>query len=286
MTTTISPYRYVASEIGQPFEIQSVPPSSVALDTYLYKFSEIYSVTLDAAILPQLLMPTITFERINNTALVTIACDSEFDQIIYGINGSPVDLLYTAPFEISVTSTITAIAKKGGAQDSAPATEAYEFILPLPQISPLGSTIFNNTPVELSSTVENVEIFYTLDGSMPSNVESTTNFKFVDALFLVPTSTITINARAYRVGWTTPVAILTKTYTVLAIDALFPYRYVASAISAVNLLSVLPNTQAPVFQPGGATFIGSVLVTITAEPGALIYWTDDDSEILSADSRQ
>ncbi len=119
--------------------------------------------------------------------------------------------------------------------------------IPAPEISPAGGTYADPVSVTLSGAPE---IYYTLDGSLPT-VDST--------LFTTPFDVAT-SAMVRAVAWDADAAI---------------YSPVASAYYTIE--SAPDAVAAPSISPVGGTYVGSVVVTLSADPGVSIYYTTNGS---------
>ena len=101
---------------------------------------------------------------------------------------------YTGPITISATTTFKAVAFVGNLY-SAIVEKTFTKTPKTPVITPNGGTITEATPVEITCETEGASIYYTLDGSTPTNVVSETNFLYSGAFTI--SETTTVKARAY-----------------------------------------------------------------------------------------
>jgi uncharacterized membrane protein len=149
-----------------------------------------------------------------------------------------------------------AIAVKAGSTSSS-AAEANFIVIPsstqppaAPVIFPNGGTFTTCPAVTLTTPTAGASIFYTLDGSAP-----------------------TMNSAAYSA------AIQLTTSAVVRAAAFLS----ATSASSISQASFTVNCQpaplpAPVtISPGGGVFTGSVDITLSSTPGAVIYYTLDGS---------
>jgi hypothetical protein len=123
-------------------------------------------------------------------------------------------VLYTQPIVINVASTtIKAIAIEDGMTDSLVVSNTYTVeSVQTPFFTPASGTISAGTPItlKLAGTGHPGSIYYTIDGSTPSN-QST----LYSAPFYLPAGTITVNAiGAYASGIFLSSPVVTATYTV------------------------------------------------------------------------
>jgi Legume lectin domain/Chitobiase/beta-hexosaminidase C-terminal domain len=174
--------------------------------------------------------------------------------------GSGTTKLYTAPFTVSTTTTVNAIATLSGS-NSLVATATYTLQpVTMPTISPASQTFCTAAgcsgpvSVSISDTTNGAAIYYTTDGSTPNpnNVAPGTPTQQYTAPFTVST-TSTVNAIATLSGYANS-AMASATYT-------------------------LQPVTTPTITPGSESFSGSVNVSITdtPAPSAAIYYTTDGS---------
>lgn len=117
--------------------------------------------------------------RFDSSILVSITTQTEAD-IYYSINGTIPDsnsIKYAEPFPVGLDGknvTVKAIAYAEGLNPSAISSNTYTFVYQnafSPRYSILAGTYNNDLSLELFSGTNDVEIFYTTDGSTP-NVNS------------------------------------------------------------------------------------------------------------------
>lgn len=156
----------------------------------------------------------------NSTVTMTAA---EGASIYYTTDGStPTDssTLYTAPFQITETSTIKAIATMSNYQNSGVATLDVTITAPTvatPVFTPVAGTYADSVSVSLACTTDGAEIRYTTDGTEPTEAST---------LYTAPillTATTTVKAKAFKTAWfasETAMAAYTVVFEpVLAVDA-------------------------------------------------------------------
>jgi hypothetical protein len=179
--------------------------------------------------------------------------------IYYTLDGSTPGVTtaqYTAPILLTQSGWVRAIAVKAGSVSSSTA-EASFTVIPsstqppaAPVIFPNGGTFTTCPAVTLSTTTVGASIFYTLDGSTP-----------------------TMNSAAYSA------AIQLTTSAVVRAAAFLS----ATSESTISQASFTVNCQPSplpaqvVIAPGGGVFTGSVDITLSSTPGAVIYYTLDGS---------
>jgi hypothetical protein len=119
-----------------------------------------------------------------------------------------------------------------------------------PDFSITGGTY--NAPVQVSITCSTTdsEIFYTTDGTVPSNSSN----PYTNPLTI--STTTTLKARAFKEGMN-PSSTMADTYTI----------------------TILPLVETPTFSPGGGVYVNHQTVTISCSTeGAHIYYTSNGSE--------
>jgi formylglycine-generating enzyme required for sulfatase activity/C1A family cysteine protease len=145
---------------------------------------------------------------------ITISCSTSGATIKYTIDGSTpsatVGTTYSAPFTLSATATVKAIATKNGMTDSAIASAAYTKMAQAatPTFNPVGNTSFaTSQQITISCATSGATIKYTTDGSTPSTTVGTP----YTAPFTL-SATTTIKAIAFNTGMTDSV-VASATYT-------------------------------------------------------------------------
>lgn len=134
----------------------------------------------------------------NSTVTMTAA---EGASIYYTTDGTtPTDssTLYTAPFQITETSTIKAIATMSNYQNSSVATLDVTITAPTvetPVFAPVAGTYADSVNFTLSCATSDAEIRYTTDGTEPTETST---------LYTAPillTATTTVKAKAFKTAW-------------------------------------------------------------------------------------
>jgi LruC domain-containing protein len=192
--------------------------------------------------------------------LVTIVCSTSGATIYYTTDGSTPttsSTKYTVPFTVTVTTTVKAKAFKDGCwKASGVAAAKFEKMkkVATPTISPNGGKFESSVVVTLADTCKDATIYYTTDGSDPT--ESSTKYT---APFTLTKSAV-VKARAYNEGCWEPSDIAQARFEI----------YVAT----------------PTISPNGGTFEGSQMVTLSCStPTATIYYTTDDSTPTQASTK-
>ena len=145
---------------------------------------------------------------------VTLSSTTESASIYYTIDGSTPTTsshLYSVPLLIIEDLTLKAIAVKDEMADSEVMSEVYTFThseqVATPVASPDGGTYDSAQFVDLSTTTDGADIYYTADGSTP-----TTSSNLYTASILV-LENITIKAIAVKEGMTDS-EVMSETYTI------------------------------------------------------------------------
>ena len=192
-----------------------------------------------------------------NTVQTVIISDATNGGAIYyttdGSTPTASSTLYTAPFAVATSETVTAIAYETGDLPSGIATAAYTLQVATPNILP-ASGIFNSAQlVTITDTTPGATIYYTTDGSTPNSNSARYNAPFAVA------ASETVSAIAYVSGFL-PSNVATVAYTLPAAT--------------------------PVFTPAGGNFNSVQTVTISdATSGATIYYTTNGSTPTAASAR-
>jgi hypothetical protein len=112
-----------------------------------------------------------------NSVTVSMSCATNGAAIYYTTNGSAPSTnstLYTAPFDLTNTSTVKAVGVLSGYSNSAVATATFTAVSPelptvgTPVITPPGTSFLNETNFILSCSTNGATILYSVDGSTPS----------------------------------------------------------------------------------------------------------------------
>jgi len=130
-------------------------------------------------------------------------------------------------------------------------------VLSAPVISPESGTYESGTEVTITSTDEDVKIYYTINGSDPTNTSSLYSIPlYIPTIFAIGANTGVVKARAYKDG------------------------YEPSPITEVNYATNYAEQVAtPVITPAADSLVIGNTVTITCgTPGSQIRYTLDGSE--------
>lgn len=200
----------------------------------------------------------------SSTQSVTLASDTTATKIVYTTNGSmpTVDgagnitngTEYTGAISVSAAITVQAITWKSGLATSVVTSGAYTFTdvstTPIPDLIfyPPGGTYTGAQSVAIVCRTPGAFVRYTLDGSTPTSTTGT----LAPADNIAITTNRTLKAIAYLPGRANS-AVKSASYTVIQ-----PYA-------------------APTFSPPAGTYYAAQTVSITAEAGASIRYTVDDT---------
>lgn len=184
--------------------------------------------------------------------LVTISDTTPGSAIYYTTDGSTPtsgSAVYTGPITVSTTSTIKAIATASGYSASAVASASF-VIMPTtvaPAFSPDTGTYAGPQTVSLTDSTPNAAIYYTTDGTTPTTGST---------------------------PYSGPISVASS-QTVKAI-AIAPGHSSSTVSSATYTIQT--STAAPVFNPPGGSYTGSVSIVLSdTTAGATIYYTTDGS---------
>jgi hypothetical protein len=151
----------------------------------------------------------------NEAQTVTLSCTTDGATIYYTIDGSNPTItstLYSSAISIEVTTTVKAIAFKENMNDSGILTAVYALRPVTPTATPIAGTFKEAQSVTLSCTTENTTIYYTTDGSTPSN--SSTEYTAPITIGL----TSTLKAVAVKEGWSNSEMLIAE-YTINILSA-------------------------------------------------------------------
>jgi hypothetical protein len=191
---------------------------------------------------------------------VSISCSTAGALIYYTQDGSQPTVnsnQYSGSFIVERTLTIKAIALKAGLDPSETATAIFTIKCAAPVFEPAGGAYDTARQVIISCATPGVRIYYTENGSQPSETSGT--------LYSTPVSVAssrTIKAVAVKNG-------------ALSSDT----------ASATYNITPASKTAQPVFYPAPGSYSAAQSVTITcATPAAVIRYTTDGSDPLTSSS--
>jgi hypothetical protein len=208
--------------------------------------SDTTTITRQVLSPPVILPPGGTF---TNSVTVTLAAFTAGISLRYTVTGADPDgssPLYSAPFLLTNSATLKALALQPGVSTSAVVQASFTIQVDRPMITPPGGSFTDPVTVTLTCATPAAQIRYTLDGSTP-----TAGSSLYTAPFLLDYST-TVNAKAIRSG------------------------ALSSAVATATFLGALPETATPVITPAGGVFSNTVTVTMTCtDASAEIRYTTD-----------
>ncbi|WP_438495676.1 chitobiase/beta-hexosaminidase C-terminal domain-containing protein [Paenibacillus sp. IHBB 3054] len=183
----------------------------------------------------------VTLSSVTSGALIYFTTD--------GTTPTNSSTLYSGAITLTGATTIKAIAAKPGMTDSTVLSESYTITaqqVAAPTANPAGGEVASGTEVTLSSATSGALIYYTTDGTTPTNSSTLYN----GAITL--TSAKTIKAIAVKPGMTDS-SVLSESYTITA-----------------------QQVAAPTANPAGGEVASGTEVTLSsATSGAVIYYTTD-----------
>ena len=169
--------------------------------------SATYTITLPPVATPTFSPAAGTYDVAQN---VTIDCSTVGATIHYTTDGSTPtgsSATYSSAIPVSVNTTIKAIAVKAGMSDSEVATAAYAIKVATPTFSVAAGAYNSAQSVELACTTDGATIYYTTDGTTPTNTSS------VYSSAIAVGSTMTIKAIAMKNDMTSS-NVATASYTI------------------------------------------------------------------------
>jgi alpha-tubulin suppressor-like RCC1 family protein len=190
-----------------------------------------------------------------STQSVSIATTTSGATIRYTTDGTeptPSSSVYSSALSVSMTQTVKARAHKTGWTSSESGYASYwlsEGTVATPVITPIGGTQTAPPLVAITTSTSGATIRYTLDGSTPSGSSPVFVYPFLI------TATTTINAKAFKAGYTAS-GVASTTYDVDAAGA----------------------TATPLIVPTGGMYATRQTVTITGPAGATLRYTTDGSD--------
>ena len=167
--------------------------------------------------------------------------------------GSTNGTLYTAPFSITATETVKAIAGGSGFTSSSVAQVGFTLAAAAaaPVLSPSSGAVGSDQAVSITESSSGASVYYTTDGSTPVATPGSTHGTLYSAPFSI-TATETVKAIAGGTGF-------------------------SPSTTTVASFSVAAAASTPQFSPNGGEISSGEDVTITSSTGASIYYTTDGS---------
>ena len=211
-------------------------------------FSFSVSVLINRTFAPRAMAPSFappagTYLGSVTVALSTATVGATIRYTTDGSAPSASSTIYTAPFLVTRTTTVRAMASAGGMTDSEVASATYAIQAAAPTFNPPSGTYVGSVTVALASSTSGATIRYTTDGSTPTAASPV----YANPILLLRTTTI----RAIATG----------------------SGLVDSAVSqAVYTVTAVP----PSFSVAGGTYNQPQSVALsTPTSGAAIYYTTD-----------
>jgi subtilase family serine protease len=201
---------------------------------------------------PAVPAPTITPDggAFSTAQSVTLSDSSTGATIYYTADGTAPttsSMHYTAPFTVSTTETITAFAIESNDTNSSVTSASFTIghSVPAPTITPDGGGFGNAQSVTITDSLSGASIYYTTDGSTPTN-----------------SSTL----------YTGPITVSTSE-TITAIAAGSGYSNSSPVVASFTISTTVP---APTITPDGGSYQNAQSVTLSDSlAGASIYYTTD-----------
>ncbi|HPS38341.1 MAG TPA: chitobiase/beta-hexosaminidase C-terminal domain-containing protein, partial [Candidatus Cloacimonadota bacterium] len=224
-------------------------PSTIGISDY------VINIPVPVVAVPVFSIPAGVY---NAPQVVGISVATPGATIRYTTDGTDPSLVngqdYSGPINVNVTTQIRAYAYLAGHADSPIVMSNYIIILPVqtvatPTFAPPGGVYNNSVDVTISTVTPGSDIYYTTDGSEPSDVNG-----FLYSAPITITSTTTIKAVAYKSGWD------------------------HSLISNAGYVIFIPvqTVDTPILLPAPGTYAFAQSVTIaTTTPGSIIMYTTD-----------
>ena len=213
-------------------------------------FSSSVSVLINRTFAPRAIAPAFapaagTYPGSVTVALTTATTGATIRYTTDGSAPNASSTVYTAPFLVTRTTTVRAMASASGMTDSEIASATYTIQAIAPSFSVAPGTYNQPQSVALSTPTSGAAIYYTTDGGTPSTA-----------------STL----------YTGPIAV-TRSMTIRAIAVAG-----GMADSAVASATYTLQAATPTFNPPGGTYLLPQFVSISsASPGVTIYYTTDGS---------
>ncbi|MDF2605894.1 MAG: hypothetical protein K0S34_84 [Bacillales bacterium] len=246
------PYSYVVSSSGLTGDAITgdIHFSAESQRTFGQRYYDGYVTSLTRV--PDTTAPTLTITPSNtftSTQNVTMSTN-ETATIYYTLDGTTPttsSTVYSSAITLSATTTLKAFARDTAGNSSAVQTITYTKVVTdttAPTLTITPATTFSTSQSVTMSTNETATVYYTLDGSTPTNGS------------LVYSSTLTLNA--------------TTTLKAFAVDSVGNASTVQTVIYTKD--SIAPTITA---SPNGGTFTSTQNVTLTSDETATIYYTVD-----------
>jgi DNA-binding beta-propeller fold protein YncE len=215
-------------------------------------FGQEISITQAAADVAPLVFLPPSGTGLTNGSLISISCATPGAVIYFATNGSPASTnsaVYSTPFIFNDPGpfTINALAIADQYTGSSSATATYSFPqVAAPALSPPFGPITNGTAISMSCATPGAQIYYTLDGSIPST-----------------------NSTPYAVPPVIGGGVTVSAYAVATAHIGSPVTSVTYNQAQIGMPQFTPS-QGPVTN-------GTLISTTSTNPSAIIYYTVDGS---------
>lgn len=192
-----------------------------------------------------------------DVSLSTITSGATIHYTTDGTTPTTASPVFTAPFTLTESATVKAIAVRADYVDSSIAMAQFTATVEPVAISPAGGSFFDSVDISLSTPTTGTTIHYTIDGTDPTTASTVFTAPFTLTTNVSPQ---TVKAFAVRTDWAGS-TITSETFTV----------------------TPRPTTEVVTFNPPAGTFQDSVDVSLSsATPGATIHFTTDGTDPTSA----
>jgi hypothetical protein len=209
-----------------------------------------YTINLTAAATPTFAPGGGSYTSPQTVAMSDATAGANIFYTTDGTTPTASSTLYTVPFAVSKSETISAIAVASGLSDSGVAIASYVInpVATAPVFSVGTGTYTSSQTVTITDATAGASIYYTTNGSTPSTAST---------LYSGP---ITVAA--------------SETINAIAVVSGSTNSAVVSAVYTINIASA----SSPTFSPAGGTYTSAQTVTLSdATAGASIYYTTDGS---------
>lgn len=136
---------------------------------------------------------------------LTLSCDTKGAKIYYSTDGGNKYKAYSKAFKITKNTTVKFYAKKNGVKSKV-VSRTYK-LTPKFTVSPDAGSYTSSKTVKITTDVEGVKFYYTLDGSKPNKKSTAYSSKGITVK-----KSVKLRILAVKSGWTN--GYETKTYTI------------------------------------------------------------------------
>lgn len=157
---------------------------------------ETYTVKVKA---PTIALKSGSFKTDQSTTLSSATADSRLYYTLDGTDPSAESTLYESAISLTRNSKLRVIAVKDGLESSEIVGEDYTFLCITPSINYESGVYGNDFSARLSTTTAGADVYYTLDGTVPTTVST----KYVEDSPISVDKTMTVRAATFKDGWNT-----------------------------------------------------------------------------------